>query len=457
MDSHVTQPSLSELSDWLRENRIDEVECLVADISGIARGKIVPTQRFIGGLSDRGLRIPEAIFLQTVTGDFVASVSGVVWESNRDIFMQPDPSSIRMVPWYPEPVAQVICDVNFLDGKPVPFAPRAVLRNVLEQYAKRNLKPIVAPELEFYLIKKNLDPDYPLEPAAGLSGRQETGRQAYGIEAANEFDPVIEDIYDYCESSGIDVETMAHEAGAAQMEINFNHGDPMDLADQVFLFKRTVRQAALKHDMYATFMARPHQYQPGSSMHIHQSVLDTRTGKNIFATEKGKHSKKLHHYIGGLQKYVNAAMPLFAPNVNSYRRITPYSDAPINTHWGIDNRTVGLRVPDSAPNAYRVENRVAGADANPYLAFAGSLACGLLGLKDKLEPTKPIDGDAYRLAFNLPRHLEDSLSKLNYARPLKLMLGEQFVKLLAEVKTYESDLYQRVISSWERENLLLNV
>jgi len=453
----VTQPSLTDLTDWLRENRIDEVECLVADISGIARGKIVPTTRFISGLQDRGLRIPEAIFLQTVTGDFVEAVSEVVWESNRDIFMQPDPSSIRLVPWYPDPVAQVICDVAFLDGTKVAFSPRQILRNILDQYAKRNLRPVVAPELEFYLIKKNLDPDYPLEPAAGLSGRQETGRQAYGIEAANEFDPVVEDIYDYCDASNIGLETVAHEAGAAQLEINFDHGDPMDLADQVFLFKRTVRQAALKHDMYATFMARPHQFQPGSSMHIHQSVIDTRTGKNIFATESGKHSKKLLHYIGGLQKNVNAAMPLFAPNVNSYRRITPYSDAPINTHWGIDNRTVGLRVPDSKPEAYRVENRVAGADANPYLAIAGTLACGLLGLKDKLEPTRPIEGDAYRLAFSLPRHLEDALSKLNYNRPLKQLLGEQFVKLLHEVKTHEIELYQRVISSWEREHLLLSV
>lgn len=453
----MTQSSFTDLTDWLRENRIDEVECLVADISGIARGKIVPTTRFINGLQDRGLRIPEAIFLQTVTGDFVEAVSEVVWESNRDIFMQPDPSSIRIVPWYAEPVAQVICDVAFLDGKKVDFAPRQILRNVLDQYAKRNLRPVVAPELEFYLIKKNLDPDYPLEPAAGLSGRQESGRQAYGIEAANEFDPVVEDIYDFCDASNIGLETVAHEAGAAQLEINFDHGDPMDLADQVFLFKRTVRQAALKHDMYATFMARPHQFQPGSSMHLHQSVIDTRTGKNIFATDSGKHSKKLLHYIGGLQKNVNAAMPLFAPNVNSYRRITPYSDAPINTHWGIDNRTVGLRVPDSKPEAYRVENRVAGADANPYLAIAGTLACGLLGLKDKVEPTRPIEGDAYRLAFSLPRHLEDALSKLNYNRPLKLLLGEQFVKLLHEVKTHEIELYQRVISSWEREHLLLSV
>jgi len=448
---------MSDLSNWLQENRIDEVECLVSDLSGIARGKIVPTPRFVGGLLERGLRIPEAIFLQTVTGDFMQGTSEVVLESNRDIYMQPDPDTIRFVPWYSEPVAQVICDVMFLDGKTVDFAPRQLLRHVVNQYAERGLKPIVAPELEFYFIKKNLDPDYPLEPAAGLSGRQESGRQAYGIEAANEFDPVIEDIYDFCEGSGIAVETMAHEAGAAQMEINFNHGDPMDLADQVFLFKRTVRQAALKHDMYATFMARPHQFQPGSSMHIHQSIINAETGKNIFATEKGRHSKRLLHYIGGLQKYIPAAMPLFAPNVNSYRRITPYSDAPINTHWGFDNRTAGLRVPDSRPQAYRVENRVAGADANPYLAIAGTLACGLIGLKEKIDPGRAVEGDAYRFAFTLPRHLEDSLSKLNYSRPLKNILGDRFVKLLTEVKNYESDLYQQVISSWERENLLLNV
>ncbi len=448
---------MSEIAKWLQDNRVDEVECLVSDITGIARGKIVPTPRFIGGLVERGLRIPEAVFLQTVTGDFVQQVSQVVSESNRDIYMQPDPSTMRIVPWYPDPVAQVICDAHFLNGEPVDVAPRQLLKRVLAQYEKRDLIPVIAPELEFYLVKKNLDPDMPLEPAAGLSGRQESGRQAYGIEAANDFDPIIEDIYDYCEASRIDIETMAHEAGAAQMEINFNHGDPMELADQVFMFKRTVRQAALKHDMYATFMARPHQFQPGSSMHIHQSILDKKTGRNIFATERGKISKKLHHYIGGLQRYTPAAMPLFAPNVNSYRRLTPYSDAPINTHWGVDNRTVGLRVPDSKPDAFRVENRVAGADANPYLAIAGTLACGLIGLKEKLEPTKPIDGDAYRLAFTLPRHQQDALYKMNHSRPLKDILGDRFVKLMTEVKMHEFDLYQQVISSWERENLLLNV
>lgn len=448
---------MSDIPAWLKEKRIDEVECLVSDITGIARGKIVPTPRFIFGLDQRGLRIPEAVLLQTVTGDFVQQVSQVVSETNRDVYMQPDESTMRIVPWYPDPVAQVICDVHFLDGKPVDIAPRELLRRVLGLYEKRRLRPVVAPELEFYLIRKNLDPDLPLEPAAGLSGRQESGRQAYGIEAANDFDPVIEDIYDYCEASRIDIETVAHEAGAAQMEINFNHGDPMELADQVFLFKRTVRQAALKHDMYATFMARPHQFQPGSSMHIHQSILDAETGRNIFATETGKISKRLHHYIAGLQRYIPAAMPLFAPNVNSYRRLTPYSDAPINTHWGVDNRTVGLRVPYSRPENYRVENRVAGADANPYLAIAATLACGLIGLKERLDPTRAVDGDAYRLAFTLPRHQQDALYKMNHSRPLKDILGDRFVKLMTEVKSHEFDLYQQVISSWERENLLLNV
>ena len=120
-------------------------------------------------------------------------------------------------------------------------------------------------------------------PPSGASGRKEPGGQAYGIDAANDFDPIVEDIYDYCEAQELDVDTLSHESGPAQLEINFNHGDPLELADQVFLFKRTVRQAALKHDMYATFMAKPHENEPGSSMHIHQSVMDIKTGKNIFA------------------------------------------------------------------------------------------------------------------------------------------------------------------------------
>jgi glutamine synthetase len=447
---------VSRLVDWVAERAIDEVECLVPDMSGIARGKILPTGKFTKGLDSRSLRIPEAIFIQTVTGEFVQETD-MVPESNRDIAMVPDPDTICLVPWYANPTAQVICDCFYLDGAPVDFAPRTVLRRILDLYKAKGLKPVVAPELEFYFIKKNLDPDYPLEPPIGVSGRQESGRQAYGIDAANEFDPIVEDIYDFCEAAGLDVDTMAHEAGAAQMEINFNHGDPMDLADQVFLFKRVVRQAALRHDIYATFMAKPHETQPGSSMHIHQSIVETETGRNIFSTKTGKDSKKLLNYIGGLQRYLPAAMPLMAPNVNSYRRIARYSDAPINVHWGHDNRSCGLRIPHSGAEARRIENRLAGSDANPYLAMAATLACGWLGMREKIEPSNPVEGDAYRFAFTLPRHQGDALHKFNYAKPLKDVLGDSFSRCYMEVKNHEYDLYQRVISSWERENLLLNV
>ncbi|HBM12522.1 MAG TPA: glutamine synthetase, partial [Rhodospirillaceae bacterium] len=190
------------------------------DMSGIARGKILPSNKFLKSLEDRSLRVPECLFIQTVTGEFVLDTE-VVADTNRDIAMVPDPSTIRLVPWYPDPVAQVICDAFHLDGSPVEFSPRYVLKKILDLYAKKGLQPIVAPELEFYFVKKNLDPDYPLEAPIGASGRQESGRQAYGIEAANEFDPIVEDIYDFCEAAHLDVDTMAHEAGAAQMEINF--------------------------------------------------------------------------------------------------------------------------------------------------------------------------------------------------------------------------------------------
>ena len=446
----------SKFEDYISTNKISEVECLVADMSGTARGKILPPKKFLSGNKSNGLRVPEEVFTLTINGRFVSDTNAVS-DSAIDIYMQPDAETIRMVPWYAEPTAQVICDAFHLDDKPVTISPRHVLKRVLQLYKEQGWKPIVAPELEFYLVKKNIDPDYPLDAAVGKSGRKESGGQAYGIDAANDFDDIVEDIYDWCEAQELDVDTLSHEAGPAQLEINFNHGDPLELADQVFLFKRTVRQAALKHDVYATFMAKPHENEPGSSMHIHQSVLDIKTGKNIFAGKDGKPSKIFLNHIGGLQRYLAAALPLLAPNVNSYRRLVPESDAPTNVHWAIDNRTVSLRVPASDASNLRVENRVSGADSNPYLAFAASLACGYLGMMERIKPSDPVTGSAYRYAHTLPISLDEALDKLNYTKPLKLVLGEQFVEAYQDVKFQEMQHYRRVISSWEREFLLLNV
>ncbi len=355
---------MNSIKEFLKKHRIEEVECLVPDLAGIARGKILPAGKFLQGMERDGLRLPEAVFIQTVTGHYPEE--GVVTSpATQDVYLTPDPAAIRIVPWYEEPTAQVICDAHYLDGAPVEFSSRNLLKRVLALYDDRAWVPIVAPELEYYLVDVNTDPDYPLEPPIGRSGRRETSRQAFGVDAVNEFDPLFEDVYDFCEAQGIDIDTLTHEAGAAQMEMNFNHGPAMELADQAFLFKRTVREAGLRHKVYATFMAKPMQGQPGSSMHIHQSVRGAKSGRNLFARKNGGNSTLFLSHIAGLQKHLPAVMPLLAPNVNSYRRLTRHSDAPINTHWGYDNRTVGLRVPHSDANNRHVENRVVGADANP--------------------------------------------------------------------------------------------
>ena len=264
-------------------------------------------------------------------------------------------------------------------------------------------------------------------------------------------------IYDYCEEQGIELDTLIHESGAAQMEINLIHGNALELADQAFLFKRTVREAALRHEMYATFMAKPMEEEPGSAMHIHQSVMDKKTGRNIFANEKGEHSEMFRAHIAGLQKYLPAAMPFLAPNVNSYRRITRFMAAPINLQWGFDNRTAGLRVPIAPPQGMRVENRVAGADANPYLVLAATLACGYLGMVQGLEPTEPLQTSAYDHPYELPRSLEEGLRLLVGCEALVETLGKRFVSAYNAVKECEYETFLNVISSWEREYLLLNV
>ena len=343
------------ISEWLREHRITEVECIVPDMTGVARGKIIPKDKF---LSEPDMRLPEAVLIQTVTGDYPDDC--YLDLTDPDMVLRPDPTSLRFVPWATDPTAQLIYDCYRSDGSPVETSPRSVLRRVLELYSARGWEPVLAPEMEFYLLSPNPDPDIPVQPPVGRTGRAEFGRRSYSIDAVNEFDPVFEDIYDYCHAQNLEVDTLIHEVGTAQMEINFEHGDPLALADQVFLFKRTVREAAFRHNMYAPFMAKPMEGEPGSAMHMHQSIIDKHTGRNLFSNEDGSPSQAFFHFIGGLQKYLPETMPFFAPYVNSYRRLTPNVAAPTNVEWGYDNRTVGLRVPHSSPAGRRVETACRG-------------------------------------------------------------------------------------------------
>ena len=447
----------SSLLRWLKERRITEVECLVPDITGIARGKIIPADKFS---HDYGTRLPEGIFATTVTGDYPDDYYELTSPSDSDMVLRPDPETVRVVPWATDPTAQIIHDCYTKDGKPHELAPRNVLRRVLDAYEELGLRPVVAPELEFFLVQKNTDPDFPLLPPAGRSGRPETARQSYSIDAVNEFDPILDLMYDYADAMKLDVDTLIHESGAAQLEVNFTHADAMNLADQVFLFKRTMREAAMRHGVYATFLAKPMENEPGSAMHIHQSLLRRSDGSNAFAGEgnaEGEFSPVFGHYLGGLQKFAPHAMAFFAPNVNSYRRLVFGEVSPSNVHWGFDNRTCGLRVPMDTPDNMRVESRFAGSDANPYLAMAATLACGLLGLRGQLAPDAPVSGSAKELGYNLPRSLGEALDGLERCGELQALLGERFCKAYISVKRKEYETFFRVISSWEREFLLLNV
>ncbi|MDB5748929.1 MAG: glutamine synthetase [Massilia sp.] len=449
--------SYTDMDEWLNAKRVTEIECLVPDLTGVARGKILPRTKFT---EERGMRLPEAVLGMTVTGNSPIddeAYDRAISATDRDMILKADPTTITMVPWAVDQTAQVIHDCYFANGELVDFAPRTVLRRVLKLYEEKGWKPLVAPELEFYLTAKNIDPDLPLAAPIGRSGRAETSRQVYSIDAVNEFDPLFEDIYDYCDLMNLDVDTLIHEIGAGQMEINFQHGDPLGLADKVFYFKRTLREAALKHDMYATFMAKPMAGEPGSAMHVHQSVVDARTGRNIFSNAEGGESKLFQQYIGGLQRYMPSAMAIVAPYVNSYRRIVRHTAAPINLQWGIDNRTVGFRVPVSGAQDRRIENRIIGADANPYLALAVTLACGYLGMVDALEPTPIVEGSAYKMPVELPQGLPEALQHLRGEARLREVLGDRFIDVYSAIKELEHQEFMTVISPWEREHLLLHV
>ncbi|AGA64386.1 glutamine synthetase family protein [Liberibacter crescens BT-1] len=446
--------SWHEASKWLNDCGIEDIECITPDLAGVPRGKMMPSSKFT---SNTSLALPSAIYRHTISGEYMDSIKSFHHEQgDGDLKLAPDLSTLSVVPWETDPTAQVICDVIDYSDKEVLYTPRNVLKRVLELYKKNSLNPIIAPEIEFYLIAKNEDPDDPLHPPKGRSGRSILGGQSYSIAGINEFDELIDDIWDFSEKQGLEIDTLIHEEGPAQFEINLRHGNPLILADQVFLLKRTIREAALKHNIYATFMAKPMQNHPGSAMHVHQSVLDSN-GYNIFSNQDGSETDMFKYFIGGMQRYMPNALVMLAPYVNSYRRLTPDMACPVNTAWGYDNRTTAFRIPFSDATTRRIENRLPSSDTNPYLALAASLACGLLGILQKVAPTAPTNTSANRGAIDLPRGLLEAVALLEKEPYLKEIFGSDFINIYAELKRSEFETFMQVISPWEREFLLLNV
>ena len=366
---------------------------------------------------------------------------------------------MRVVPWAAEPTAQVIHDCFYSTAGRSTMAPRYVLRHVLDLYAERGWEPVVAPELEFFLVEPNIDSDYPLKPPVGRSGRPETGRQSYSIAAVNEFDPLFDDIYAFCEAQDIEIDTLIHEDGAAQMEINLIHGDALDARRPgVPVQAHGARGGVAPQDVRDVHGQADGARAGQRDAHPPEHRRHARRGKNIFSDADGKPTPLFFSHIAGLQKYLPAAMSLFAPNVNSYRRITRCA-------LGAHQRAVGLRQPHcrlaraDVGRRQRAASRIAlgGADANPYLAIAASLACGYLGMIEGLKPTEPISGSAYDLPFCAATDPRRRLALLRECKPLVDIFGERFVLAYTAVKENEYETFLQVISSWEREHLLLNV
>ena len=439
------------LAAHFRESGVRDVECLFADVTGYPRGKLMPAASFAAGTE---LRICQAIPMQCVTGEY--SYDPIFPDSDPDVRLVPDLTTLKRSPWASVPRYLAVHDAVEMDGSLCEFAPRSVLKNVVARYAAKGLTPVVAPEIEFYLTAAMTDPAQPLASPIGKGGRPEVGQSAFSLNALNELAPFWDASHAAIDGLGIHADTWLHEVGENQYEINLLHGDPVAVADQAFLFKTAAREIALQHGLNAVFMAKPIAGQSGSSMHLHQSVVDAR-GRNIFSAVDGMATDAFAHYLGGLQAYTPDLMLVYAPTVNSYRRYVAGTQAPTNVAWGYDNRTTGLRVPVSGPAARRVENRLAGADANPYLAMAATLAAGLAGIDERLPPREPVSGNGYDQARDLPRTFDTALEQMARSAHAPRLLGERFVRGYLAVKALEHDHFLNEISAWERRYLLPQV
>ena len=423
------------------------LELLIPDMSGIPRGKTIEASCFD---PDELPHLAAAVFFQTLTGDYAGAMQ-VYDEKDEDLLLNPDWSTYRRVPWRNGDHAQVICESLDKSGAQNDFDPRNVLKRVLERYAEEGLEPIVAPEVEFYLIKPVTDPLRPIETAQGADNQTDFGGEAYSIDALDKFSGFLDELRSMCTATEIQLAATVHEMGPAQIELNVAHGDALGRADQLFLLKRTVKACALRHHMTATFMAKPIAGMPGSGLHLHSSLY--KDGKNIFALNDGLAPVALKHFIGGLQQHLPDAFGLISPNINSYKRFVPGLSAPINLQWGYDNRTTGFRVPYGADANGRVENRIAGADANPYLFIAAHLACGLLGLLHGIDASEPVEKDAFKLPADLPGNLAQALDRLEASEVLNKLLGKPFVDAFISVKRHELHHASRDITPWERKFL----
>ncbi|GIZ13813.1 glutamine synthetase [Pseudomonas sp. NCCP-436] len=432
---------------------IDEVDCVTPDLNGVPRGKVMTRRGFSEG---QRLQLARGVLLQCIMGGYPSA--RFYGGDDGDLQLCADPQRIYRLPWSEPPRALAICDANELDGRSSGLSTRGLLKRVLASYAALGLQPVVATELEFFVFAAHGNPEQPFRPPQGLDGSREDGAAAFSVSSVNGLRPFFSEVCRCMEELGLPRDTFMHEMGVSQFEINLLHGDALLLADQTFLFKHLLREVGLKHGLSVVCMAKPLAHTPGSSMHIHQSVVEQGSGRNIFSDEKGEATPAFYHFLGGLQAALADFTLLFAPNVNSYQRLFhPYA-SPNNACWSHDNRAAGLRIPASAPVARRVENRLPGADANPYLALAASLAAGLYGLRHGLQPSAPIQGEfEVPEELRLPCTMQAAIERLSRSELATELFGSEFVEGYIASKSLELTSFYDEITPWERRVLAAQV
>lgn len=419
---------------------IDYFEIFFTGLSGVPRGKRLRRHELMH-VYDYGRFLPGSVAVVDVTGRDVEE-TGLVWEDgDSDRRARPVPGGIVPAPWLGEDVAQVMTSLHELDGTVSELDPRAVLQRVIDRFRADGLEPVLACELEFYLLDRRRGRDGGLRLPRGAS----SSTQVYGLAEIEEVAPFLRDLWRMADLQQIPLEGVISEYAPGQFELTLKHrADALRATDEAIAFKRLAKGVARSHDMIATFMAKPWRERAGSGLHLHLSVVDGE-GRNMMAAEDPEGSPLLRHAIGGMRALLAESMAFFAPGMNSYRRFGARSYAPVAPTWGVNNRTVALRVPAGAAESRHIEHRVAGADANPYLAAAALLAAAHHGISGRIDPGPAVVGDGYAAAAasgdRLPTNWFDAVDRLDRSVLLRDYLGSRFVDMFLAVKRAEQDRY----------------
>ena len=440
--------------DWLREHpEVKTIRVAAADLNGVARGKRIPA-RFTQKLLSEGTRFPFSVMNLDIWGEDVEDSPLVFEIGDPDGLLLPTDRGFLPMPWLSAPTALLPIWMFHLDGRPYMGDPRQALAQVVERYRALGLSPVVATELEFFLIDDS--GKTPRVPPSPRSGKRRTGGEVLSLRALDAFDQFFSELYDACEAMDIPADTAISEAGPGQFEINLMHqADPLKAADDTWLFKMLVKGLARSHGFAASFMAKPYAAWPGNGMHTHFSILDKK-GKNIFNDGGPRGTDQLRHAIGGLLQALPGSTLVFAPHANSYDRLVPDAHAPTGIGWAYENRTAAIRIPAAGPAARRIEHRVAGGDVNPYLMIAAILGAALIGLEDKIEAPEPFQGNAYQQKLpQLPGSWGAAIEAFASSEAIARIFPDEIVRNFQMTKRQELH-YMAELSDQEQTELYLD-